>query len=78
MKIKILTARRDEFEGAGADVVESFIIKDHAFICIFNKLMHRKGCIIRLNNRIRNLRRGKDGEGKHHPVWIFLSDLRYQ
>ena len=78
MKIKILTAWRGEFVGMKTDVVESFIIKDNAFIYIFNKLMHRKGFIIRLNNCIRNLRRRKDRERKYHSIRVFLSDLRYQ
>ena len=34
-----LTARSGELKGPETDVVESFIVKNHALICVFNQLM---------------------------------------
>ncbi|KAK6943059.1 hypothetical protein RJ641_028436 [Dillenia turbinata] len=54
---KGLTARSGKLEGSEADVVQGFIVKNHTLISILNKLMNREGCIIRLNNSVRHLRR---------------------
>ena len=69
-----LTTWGGEFKGTETDIIKSFIIKHHAFICIFNKLMDRESRIIRLNNRIRDLRRREYRESKHHSIRVFLSD----
>jgi hypothetical protein len=54
-----LTAWIGELESTKADIVESFVVKDHALISIFNQLVYREGGIVRLNHCIRNFRRGK-------------------
>lgn len=74
-KIQNHTAWSGELKCTEADIIESFIIEDHAFICIFNKLMDRKSRIIRLNDCIRDLRRWENRESKHHSIWEFLSDF---
>lgn len=74
----VLTARSAEFEGTEADIVESFIVEDHAFISVLYKLMDRESCIVRLNDCVRDFRRWENRESEHHSVWILLSDLRYQ
>lgn len=70
-----LTAWICELEGSEADIIQSFIVKDHALISIFNQLMHREGCIVGLDHSIRDLRRGENREGQHHSVRIFFPDL---
>jgi hypothetical protein len=73
-----LTAWGCELEGAEANVVKSFIIKNHALVCILNELVDRQGCIVRLNDGIGDLRGREDGESEHHSIWVFLPDLRNQ
>lgn len=61
-KIEENTAGVGEFESSKADVVESFIVEDHALVGIFNKLMNRESSIIGFNNSIRHLRRRENRE----------------
>lgn len=37
----IITARSGELEGTEADVVEGFVVEDHALVGVFNELMDR-------------------------------------
>ena len=75
---KGLTARSGEFEGSEADVVQSLVVKNHTFICIFHELVDRQSSIVRLHNCVRNLRRGKHRESHHHPIWVLFTDLGNQ
>lgn len=43
------TARGSEFESPEADVVESFVVEDHALISILDKLVHGQGRVVGLN-----------------------------
>ena len=70
-----LTAWGGEFKGAEADIVEGFIVQNHALIGILNKLVNRECCIVRLNNSVRHLRRWEHREGEHHSVRAFFPDL---
>ena len=37
--------------------------------------MDGEGSVVRLDDSVRDLRGGNDGEGSHHAVWEFLADL---
>ena len=50
-----LTSRGGKLQSTEADVIKGLIVQDHAFISILNKLMHRKGGIVRFNNRVGHL-----------------------
>ena len=73
-----LTAWCSQLKSPEADVIQSLIIQDHAFICILNKLVNRKGGIVRLNNCIWDLWWGEYWKREHHSVRILLPNLWYQ
>merc|ERR1712054_268701 len=52
-----------------------FVINNLDFIGIFDQLMDGKGGIVWLNDGIRDLGGGEDGEGFHNSVGVFFSDL---
>jgi hypothetical protein len=58
-----------------ADIIESFVIDDHALIGVLNELMDGEGGVVWLNNGIGHLGGGEDGEGLHDSVGVFFSDL---
>lgn len=75
---KRLTAWSGELKGTEADIVEGFIVQNHAFICIFNQLVNGKGCIVRLHNSVRHLWGWEHGKCKHHAIGILFPDLGNQ
>jgi len=64
-----------ELERPHADVVESLVINAEGLVGVLNKLVNGEGGVVWLNNRVGNLRRGNDGERRHHAVWELLTDL---
>jgi len=73
--VKISEGGGGELEGAEADIVEGFVIKNHTFIGVFNELMDGESGVVGLNNSVGHLGGGDDGEGEHHAVRVFLADL---
>ena len=69
------TGRSGKLESAEADIVESFIVKDHTFISILNKLMNRKSSIVWLNDCVGDLGWWENRECQHHAIWVLLSDF---
>ena len=39
------------------DIVECFVVDTERFVRVFNQLMDRKSCIIRFNDRVRDLQK---------------------
>jgi len=64
-----------ELQGSEANVVQSFVINNHNFICVFDELMDGKGGVVRFDNGVRDLWGWEHGERAHHSVWVFLADL---
>ena len=50
--IKITISWSGKLKSSEADIVESFVINNHDFISILNKLMNRKSSIIRFYNSV--------------------------
>jgi len=73
--VKITISGGSELEGSEADIVKSLVINDHTFIGVFDELMDGEGSVVRLNDCVRHLGRGDDGEGFHDSIGIFFSDL---
>ncbi|RDX93609.1 hypothetical protein CR513_24103, partial [Mucuna pruriens] len=46
---------RLQLEGAEANVVQGFIIKHHALVCVFNKLVNGERSIVGFHNSVGNL-----------------------
>ena len=73
--VKITISGGGELEGSEADVIEGFVIDDHALIGVLDQLMDGKGGIVGLDDGVRDLGGGDNGEGFHDSVGIFFSDL---
>jgi len=73
--VKVTIGGGGQFEGSEADIVKSFVIDDHTLIGVFNQLMDGQGSVVRLNDGIRHLGGGDNGEGFHDSVGVFFSDL---
>jgi hypothetical protein len=44
-----------QLKGSEADIVQGFVIDDHAFVGVFDQLVDRKGGVVRFNDGIRHL-----------------------
>jgi len=73
--VEITIGGGGELEGSEANIVQGFIINDHALISIFDELVDREGSVVGFDNGIRNLGRGDHGESFHNSIWIFFSDF---
>lgn len=71
----LLTAGSAELESPEADVVEGFIVEDHALVSVLDELVDGEGGVVGLDHGVGDLRGRENGEGEHHSVWEFLSDL---
>jgi len=71
-----LTSRGNKLECSEADVVQSLVIEDHAFVGVFYKLVYREGSVIWLHDGVGNLRRREHRESKHHTVGVLLTYFR--
>jgi len=73
--VKITVGGGGELEGSEADIVEGFVVNAHNFIGVFDELMDREGGVVGFDNGIGDLGGWHDGEGAHHSVGVFFSDL---
>jgi len=73
--VKITISGGGELKSSETDIVESFVINDHALIGVFDELMDRESSVVWFDNGIRHLGGWEDGESLHDSVGIFLSDL---
>lgn len=64
-----------EFEGSEADIIESFVVNDHALVSVFDQLMHGQGGVVGFDHGIGDFGGGDDGKGFHHTVGVLLSDF---
>eukprot|EP00356_Strombidium_inclinatum_P002591 CAMPEP_0170478566 /NCGR_PEP_ID=MMETSP0208-20121228/20_1 /TAXON_ID=197538 /ORGANISM="Strombidium inclinatum, Strain S3" /LENGTH=202 /DNA_ID=CAMNT_0010750845 /DNA_START=27 /DNA_END=631 /DNA_ORIENTATION=+ len=73
--VEITVGGGGELEGSEADIVQGFVINTHNLISVLNELMDGKGGVVGLNDGVRYLGGGHDGEGSHDSVGVLLSDL---
>ena len=73
--VKITIGWGGELEGSEADIVKSLVINAHDLIGVLDKLMHREGSVVWLNDGIRDLWGWHDGESGHDSIWVLFSDL---
>ena len=80
-----------EFESAEANVVQRLVVDAEGLVRVFDKLVDGKSGVVWLDDRVRDLSqsagaqkissasshlwRWDDGEGTHHSVRVFFSDL---
>jgi len=59
-------------------VLTNLVVNTEGLIGVLNQLVDGEGSVIGLNNGVRDLGRGYNGESSHHAVGELLSDLRDQ
>jgi len=64
-----------QFKGSEADIIEGFIVNDHALISVLDQLMHRESGVVRLNHSVRHFRGGDNRESLHDTIGILLTDF---
>lgn len=73
--VEITIGGGGELEGSEADVIEGFVVNDHALVGVLDQLMDGQGGVVGLNDGVRDLGGGDDGESLHDSVGILFSDL---
>ena len=73
--VQITVGGGGELEGTEADIVEGLVINAHNLVGVLDKLMHGEGGVVGLDDGIRDLGGGHDGEGDHLSVGVLLTDL---
>jgi hypothetical protein len=73
--VKITVGGGGELQGAEADLVECLVIDTESLVRVLDELMDGECGIVRLNDGIRNLGRGDDGECAHHTIGVLLTNL---
>merc|ERR1719238_2380315 len=63
--VQVTVGRGGELEGTEADVVQGFVVQNHDFIGVLNKLVHRQSGVVRLNDGVGHLGGREHGEGEH-------------
>ena len=53
--VKISVSGGGELEGSEADIVEGFVVNDHALVSVFDQLMDGKSGVVGLNDSVRDL-----------------------
>merc|ERR1719329_2050720 len=73
--IQIAVGGCREFQCAEANVIQSLVVKQHAFIGILDQLVERQDSIVWLDNSVRDLWGWDDGKSLHDAVRVFLTNL---
>jgi hypothetical protein len=73
--VQVTVRRVGELESAHADIVQSLVIDAEGLVRVLNQLMNRQSGVVGLDDGIRDLGGGHDGEGSHHAVGELLTDL---
>lgn len=71
--VKITVCGSGELQSSETDIVQSFVINDHALVSVLDQLMDGESCVVRFNNSVRNFGRRDNGEGLHDSIRIFFS-----
>lgn len=53
--VKITISGGGELEGSEADIIEGFVVNDHALVGVFDQLMDRESGVVGLNDSVRDL-----------------------
>ena len=76
--VEVTVRGRGELERTEADVVERLVVNAERLVRVLDELVNGEGRVVRLNDGVRHLRRGNNGEGGHHTIRVFFPDLRDQ
>merc|ERR1719359_1150537 len=53
--VQVTICRRCQLQGPEANVIQCFVVKQHALVSIFHQLMEREHCVVWLHYSVRNL-----------------------
>ena len=73
--VQVAVAGVGELEGAHADVVQSLVVDTEGLVGVLDQLVDGEGGVVGLDDGVRDLGGGHDGEGGHHAVGELLADL---
>jgi len=73
--VKITIGGGGELKGSETDIVEGFVIDDHALIGVLDELMDGESGVVGFDNGIRDLGGWEDGESFHNSIGVFFSDF---
>jgi hypothetical protein len=73
--VKVTIGWGGELQGTEADVVKGLVVHTHALVGVLDKLVNGEGGVVWLDNGVRHLWGWHDREGKHHTIWVLLTDL---
>mmetsp|Transcript_24226 Transcript_24226/g.60688 ORF Transcript_24226/g.60688 Transcript_24226/m.60688 type:complete len:244 (+) Transcript_24226:323-1054(+) len=73
--VQITVARCIQLECAKANIVQSFVIDAEHLVRVLHQLVNTQGGVVRLNNRITDLRRRHHRKGAHHAIGIGFTNL---
>jgi hypothetical protein len=73
--VKVAVGGGGELQGAEADVVQGLVVEHEALVGVLDKLVHREGGVVGLNDGVGHLGGGDDGVGGHDAVGVLLADL---
>jgi hypothetical protein len=73
--VKVTVGWGGELKGSETNIVESFIINDHALISVFNQLVDWKGGVVWFNDGIRHFRWWDNWESFHDSIRVLLTNF---
>lgn len=73
--VEVTVRRVGELECAHADVVQSLVINAEGLVRVLDQLVNRESSVVGLDNGVRNLGGGHNGESGHHAIRELLADL---
>ena len=50
--VKVTVGGSGELEGSEADIVEGFVVNNHALVCVLDQLMDGESGVVRLNDSV--------------------------
>merc|ERR1719240_1208142 len=73
--VEVTISRRCQLQCAEADVVQGLIVQKEALVCILDKLVEGKDCVVGFYHCVGDFGRRNHRERLHNAVWILLTDL---
>merc|ERR1719421_2444382 len=73
--VEITEGGGSQLQGTEADVVQGLVVDAVHLVGVLHQLMHRQSRVVGLDDSVRHLGGGHDGEGAHDAVGVLLTDL---
>jgi hypothetical protein len=73
--VEVTVGGGGQLEGSEADVVEGLVVDDLDLVSVLDELVDGEGGVVWLDDGVRDLGGGEDGEGFHDSIGVLLTDL---